>query len=86
MTFKEACWLTLASMGAGLMLATFAILKSPFNALTSLIAVFITIYYFRHFERRGLRIGYVIFTILYFLLFIIMVSVYQYYQGVGPSV
>ncbi|WP_438351465.1 hypothetical protein ACP8HI_12950 [Paenibacillus sp. FA6] len=86
MTFKEACWLTLASMGAGMMLGSFALLKSPFNALTSLIAVVITIYYFRHFERRGLRIGYVVFSLLYFILFIFMVSVYQYYQGVVPAV
>ncbi|MNP07348.1 hypothetical protein D3C76_993690 [compost metagenome] len=86
MTFKEAFWLTLASMGAGMMLGTFSILQSPFNAITSIIAVFITIYYFRNFERKGLRIGYVIFTVLYFLLFIFMVSVYQYYQGNVPAV
>ena len=85
MTFKEACWLTLASMGAGMMLGAFTLIKSPFNTLVSLIAVVITIYYFRNFERRGLRIGYVIFTLLYFFLFIFMVAVYQYYQsGFAP--
>lgn len=78
MTFKEALWLTLASMAAGLLLGSFSILQSPFNALTSLVAIAITVYYFRNFERKGLRIGYIILTVLYFVLFLFVVSVYKF--------
>ncbi|GIO55457.1 hypothetical protein ACTHSJ_01585 [Paenibacillus cellulositrophicus] len=80
MKFKDALYLTLASIGTGLLLGIFSILKSPFNAIASLIAVVLAIYYFRKNERKGLRIGYVIFSILYYLLFIFMLSVYQFYQ------
>lgn len=78
MTFKQALWLTFASMGAGMLLGTFSVLKTPLNALTSLLAVVITIYFFRHFEQKGMRIGYIVLTVLYFVLFIFMVSVYKF--------
>lgn len=80
MKFRDSLWLTLASLGTGLLLGIFSILKSPFNAVASLIAVVLALYYFRKNERKGLRIGYVVFSILYYLLFIFMLSVYQFYQ------
>ncbi|MGF7048519.1 multisubunit Na+/H+ antiporter MnhE subunit [Paenibacillus sp. DS2015] len=80
MTLKESLWLTLASLGTGSLLGIFSLLKSPFNVIASLLAMMIAIYYFRNFERKGLRIGYVVVAILYYIVFLFMVSVYKYNQ------
>lgn len=80
MKFKEAVWLSLASSTTGLLLAIFSLLKAPFNAITSLLAIVITIYYFKNNDRKGLRIGFVVFAILYYVFFIFLVAVYRFNQ------
>ncbi|MCK6077436.1 hypothetical protein [Paenibacillus silvae] len=78
MTFKETLWTMAASLVTGLVLALFAVLQAPYNALTSLIGVAVVIMYFRKFDRKGLRITFVVFSILYYLMSVFMIAVYQY--------
>ncbi|WP_308723158.1 hypothetical protein [Paenibacillus polysaccharolyticus] len=78
MTFKETLLTMAGSMITGLVLALFSVLHAPFNALTSLIGVAVVIMYFRKFDRKGHRITFVIFSILYYLMSVFMIAVYQY--------
>ncbi|MEY8746578.1 hypothetical protein AB9M62_46215 [Bacillales bacterium AN1005] len=67
-----------ASLVTGLVLALFAVVQSPFNAFTSLLGVGIVILYFRKFDRTRLRVTFVIFSILYYLMSVFMIAVYQF--------
>ncbi|MFC9710177.1 hypothetical protein JNUCC31_03915 [Paenibacillus sp. JNUCC31] len=78
MNLKETLWTMAASLVTGLVLALFAVIQSPYNAITSLIGVGVVIMYFRKFERTGLRVTFVIFGILYYLLSVFMIAAYQY--------
>ncbi|APO46736.1 hypothetical protein NSQ20_21580 [Paenibacillus sp. FSL K6-1122] len=78
MTLKETLWTMAASLVTGLVLALFAVIQSPFNAITSLIGVGVVIMYFRKFDRTGHRVTFVIFGILYYLLSVFMIAAYQY--------
>lgn len=78
MTLKETLWTMVASLVTGLVLALFAVIQSPFNAITSLIGVGVVIMYFRKFDRTGHRVTFVIFGILYYLLSVFMIGAYQY--------
>ncbi len=81
MKLTEALWMTVASMVTGVILSCFSLVKSPWNALLSLVAVLIVLFYFRKNERRGLRIGFVISSVLYYILFIFILSAYLYARG-----
>ncbi|ETT44891.1 putative membrane protein [Paenibacillus sp. DS2363] len=78
MNLKETLWTMAASLVTGLVLALFAVIQSPFNAITSLIGVGVVIMYFRKFDRTGHRVTFVIFGILYYLLSVFMIAAYQY--------
>ncbi|MCW3791133.1 hypothetical protein OM416_06035 [Paenibacillus sp. LS1] len=78
MTLKETLWTMAASLATGLVLALFAVIQSPYNAITSLIGVGVVIMYFRKFDRTGHRVTFVIFGILYYLLSVFMIAAYQY--------
>ncbi|UOK62005.1 hypothetical protein MT997_27040 [Paenibacillus sp. OVF10] len=78
MTLRETLWTMAASLVTGLVLALFAVIQSPFNAITSLIGVGVVIMYFRKFDRTGHRVTFVIFSILYYVLSVFMIAVYQY--------
>ncbi|WKL02898.1 hypothetical protein Q0F98_03465 [Paenibacillus amylolyticus] len=78
MTLKETLWTMAASLVTGLVLALFAVIQSPFNAITSLIGVGVVIMYFRKFDRTGHQVTFVIFSILYYVLSVFMIAVYQY--------
>lgn len=73
--------MTLASMMTGLTLSCFSLVKTPWNAILSLLAVLIVLFYFRKNERRGLRIGFVVCSVLYYILFIFILSAYLYVHG-----
>ncbi|PNQ83725.1 hypothetical protein [Paenibacillus polymyxa] len=81
MKLTEALWMTLASMLTGLTLSCFSLVKTPWNAILSLLAVLIVLFYFRKNERRGLRIGFVVSSVLYYILFIFILSAYLYVRG-----
>ncbi|ASR46929.1 hypothetical protein B4V02_09685 [Paenibacillus kribbensis] len=81
MKLTEALWMTAASMATGLTLSSFSLVKAPWNALLSLFAVLIALFYFRKNERRGLRIGFVVCSVLYYFLFIFILSAYLYVRG-----
>lgn len=78
MGLKETLWTMAASLVTGLVLALFAVIQSPYNALTSLIGVGVVIMYFRKFDRTRSRVTFVIFSILYYLLSVFMIAVYQF--------
>lgn len=78
MNLRETLWTMGASLVTGLVLALFAVVQSPFNAIMSLVGVGVVIMYFRKFDRTGLRVTFVIFSILYYLLSVFMIAVYQY--------
>ncbi|CAH1208399.1 MULTISPECIES: hypothetical protein [Paenibacillus] len=78
MNLRETLWTMGASLATGLVLALFAVVQSPFNAIMSLVGVGVVIMYFRKFDRTGLRVTFVIFSILYYLLSVFMIAVYQY--------
>ena len=78
MTFKEAMWTSLISLVTGTLLGSFALLPSPINAVVSLLGVILVIWFFRKFERKGIRITFVIFTAVYYLLFILLWSAYTF--------
>ncbi|MCP1185582.1 MULTISPECIES: hypothetical protein [unclassified Paenibacillus] len=78
MTLKETLWTMAASLVTGLVLALFAVIQSPYNAITSLIGVGVVIMYFRKFDRTGHRVTFVIFGILYYLMSVFMIAAYQY--------
>ncbi|KQY87582.1 MULTISPECIES: hypothetical protein [Paenibacillus] len=78
MNLKETLWTMAASLVTGLVLALFAVVQSPFNAFTSLLGVGIVILYFRKFDRTRLRVTFVIFSILYYLMSVFMIAVYQF--------
>ncbi|WFR65386.1 hypothetical protein P9222_16445 [Paenibacillus amylolyticus] len=78
MTLEETLWTMAASLVTGLVLALFAVIQSPYNAITSLIGVGVVIMYFRKFDRTGHRVTFVIFGILYYLMSVFMIAAYQY--------
>ncbi|PAF30102.1 hypothetical protein [Paenibacillus sp. 7516] len=78
MGLKETLWTMAASLVTGLVLALFAVIQSPYNALTSLIGVGVVIMYFRKFDRTRSRVTFAIFSILYYLLSVFMIAVYQF--------
>ncbi|MDO7905241.1 hypothetical protein Q5741_02290 [Paenibacillus sp. JX-17] len=80
MNLKDAAWMTLASTVTGLILSLFSFLKMPYNALLALVALAVIVFYFRRNDSRKLRVGFIIFTVLYFILFIFLISVAQYYN------
>lgn len=77
---KNTFWVALYSFLCGVSLGVYTILKTPFNLLGSLMAIFIAIFFFRKFPLLWMRVLFVIFTILYFLLFIILLTMAQYVQ------
>jgi lysylphosphatidylglycerol synthetase-like protein (DUF2156 family) len=85
MKLKESLWMALASMGTGLILSLFSVVRMPLSALLSLTAVALIIFYFRKNERRALRIGFIIFSVLFYFLFIFLIAVYFYTTSHLPS-
>lgn len=86
MTLKEALWTSLGSLVTGTLLGSFALLPSPINALVSILGIILVIWFFRKFERKGIRITFVIFTALYYFLFILLWSAYTFVKMNPPQV
>ncbi|GAK39808.1 hypothetical protein PUW24_25665 [Paenibacillus urinalis] len=76
MTLKEALWTSLASMVTGILLGSFTLLPSPINAVVSLLGIILVIWFFKKFDKKSVRISFIIFTVLYFILFIFILSAY----------
>ncbi|MCM3784212.1 hypothetical protein M3231_14605 [Neobacillus mesonae] len=87
MTLKEALWTSLASLVTGILLGSFTLLPSPINAVVSLLGVIFVIWFFKKFEKKSVRISFIVFTVLYFIMFIFVLSVYIFVtdhpQGLG---
>ncbi|MET3210542.1 UNVERIFIED_CONTAM: hypothetical protein ABIC26_003503 [Paenibacillus sp. PvR008] len=47
MKLTEALWMTVASMATGVTLRCLSLVKAPWNAFLSLVAVLIVLFYFR---------------------------------------
>ncbi|MCM3126373.1 MULTISPECIES: hypothetical protein [unclassified Paenibacillus] len=76
MTLKEALWTSLASLVTGILLGSFTLLPSPINAVVSLLGVILVIWFFKKFDKKSVRISFIVFTVLYFILFIFVLSAY----------
>ncbi|MFD1138477.1 hypothetical protein [Paenibacillus urinalis] len=76
MTLKEALWTSLASMVTGILLGSFTLLPSPINAVVSLLGIIFVIWFFKKFDKKSVRISFIVFTVLYFILFIFILSAY----------
>ncbi|MFD2702342.1 hypothetical protein ACFSVM_17915 [Paenibacillus shunpengii] len=76
MTLKEALWTSLASMVTGILLGSFTLLPSPINAVVSLLGIILVIWFFKKFDKKSVRISFIVFTVLYFILFIFILSAY----------
>ncbi|WP_018756533.1 hypothetical protein [Paenibacillus terrigena] len=73
-----ALWLIVASLLSGILLGTYTLMASPANLICSLLALVITIYFFRKYERLAIRIWYVVLSIIFFLLFIVVITMIQF--------
>ncbi|GGN95954.1 hypothetical protein [Saccharibacillus kuerlensis] len=81
MNLKSTLMLALVTSVVGLMVAVFAFLPVPFNALLGLLAAGLVIWYFRKTEGRGARIAFIIWTVVYFLFFTVLIAAIRYRMG-----
>ncbi|WP_172250093.1 hypothetical protein [Saccharibacillus deserti] len=81
MNFKSTLMLALISSVTGLLVAVFAFLPTPFNALVGLLTAGLVIWYFRKIEGRGARIAFIIWTVVYFLFFTVLIAAVRYRMG-----
>ncbi|NGZ74009.1 hypothetical protein [Saccharibacillus alkalitolerans] len=79
--FKSTLMLALVTSVSGLLIAIFAFLPVPFNALVGLLAAGLVVWYFRKIETRGGRISFVVWTLVYFLFFTVLISAIRYRMG-----
>lgn len=76
MKFKTTLWVILYALMAGGSLAIFSTLTEFIKYIFSLLAIYIGIRFFRRFETIGLRISFVVLSIvMYFVVVIIIVII-----------
>ncbi|NMM51346.1 hypothetical protein [Paenibacillus aquistagni] len=78
MNWKSALLAGFWSFAVGTLIGMYAFVQTPFNILCSVGALLLAILYFRKYQTRGMRIAFVLLVIVYFLLFILMMSFYIY--------
>jgi hypothetical protein len=79
-------WLLLFSFCAGLLLALFALVNGILKFVFSLGALYVGILYFRRQESVGMRIGFVVLSIVFFIIMTIVLTAIMYVQGkIGPT-
>jgi hypothetical protein len=84
--FKTVMWLLLFSFCAGLLLALFALVNGILKFVFSLGALYVGILYFRRQESVGMRIGFVVLSIVFFIIMTIVLTAIMYVQGkMGPT-
>ncbi|CAM3306783.1 MULTISPECIES: hypothetical protein [Saccharibacillus] len=81
MNLKSTLMLALVTSVTGLLIALFAFLPTPFNALVGLLTAGLVIWYFRKLEGRGPKIGFIIWTVVYFLFFTVLIAMVRYQMG-----
>ncbi|GGD64984.1 hypothetical protein [Paenibacillus nasutitermitis] len=75
---KSGLLILIYSLGAGLMLSLFSTFNSGFNIVFSLLALGIGILFFRKFPKIGSRIIFIVLSVFFFLLFVIIIAVINY--------
>ncbi|SDW59606.1 hypothetical protein [Paenibacillus sp. CF384] len=75
---KKGLLCTLFSLGCGLMLAIFPNVKTGVNFLFSILALVIAIFYFKQFTSLRSRIVFGVMSLLFFLIFTIVIAVVLY--------
>ena len=78
---KSTLMLALVTSAVGLLIAVFAILPTPFNALVGLAAAGLVIWYFRRLDTTGQKIGFIIWAVVYFLFFTVLITAVRYRMG-----
>ncbi|MCQ4085995.1 hypothetical protein [Saccharibacillus sp. JS10] len=79
--FKSTLMLALITSFVGLLVAIFAFLPVPFNALVGLLAAGLVVWYFRKLEERGQKILFIVFVVIYFLFFTVLITSVRYGMG-----
>ncbi|CAM4298074.1 MULTISPECIES: hypothetical protein [Saccharibacillus] len=79
--FKSTLMLALITSVVGLLIAVFAFLPVPFNALVGLLAAGLVVWYFRKLEERGPKIMFIVFVVVYFLFFTVLIASIRYRMG-----
>ena len=76
--FKNGLLILVYSIGAGLMLAIFSMVKGSFNLVFSLLALVIGILFFRKFPAISSRIVFILLAILFFFVTVVVVTTIQF--------
>ncbi|WP_195572975.1 hypothetical protein [Paenibacillus sp. 1001270B_150601_E10] len=84
MNWKNALLAGFWSFAVGTLVGMYAFIQPPFNILCSVGALLLVIFFFRKFQTRGIRIAFVLLSIVYFILFIFMMSFYLYTIQMQP--
>ncbi|OPA78589.1 hypothetical protein BVG16_12045 [Paenibacillus selenitireducens] len=77
----KALWLILSSLLCGVLIGMYSLIPSPANLIFSLGALILSIYFFRKFERLSSRIWYVVLSIVFYLLFIVILTMIQFIKA-----
>ncbi|OMF37513.1 hypothetical protein BK133_05515 [Paenibacillus sp. FSL H8-0548] len=86
---KTTFWLLGYAFLTGLMLTVFSLIEEFYRYLFSLLALYLGIRFFRRFETLGLRIGYFVLSVIFYLLIAVIVSMFIYvkqYSDTLPGV
>lgn len=73
-------WLILSSLLCGVILGMFSLLRSPTNLIFSFGAIILSIYIFRKYERLAPRIWYGVLSIVFYLIFIVVLTMIRFVQ------
>ncbi|MCQ6560344.1 hypothetical protein [Paenibacillus mendelii] len=75
---KNSFLVALFSFGCGLMLAIFPFINSPTNLVFSILALIIGIFFFKRFPGIGIRIVFIVLSLLFFLLVTVIITMVIY--------
>ncbi|GIP14483.1 hypothetical protein J40TS1_01250 [Paenibacillus montaniterrae] len=76
--FKTALWVLFYAILAGGSLSLFSLIPSLIKYIFSLLTIYIGIRFFRRFETIGLRIVFIVLSIIMYFLFVIIVTAIQF--------
>ncbi|MCG7407595.1 hypothetical protein MH117_09180 [Paenibacillus sp. ACRRX] len=76
MTWRTALTTGFFSFLCGTLVGWYAFLPMPFNLLSSVGALIAGVWFFRKFDSRKMRIAFIVLSIFYMVLFLILMSLY----------
>jgi hypothetical protein len=76
--FATAMWVLWYAVLAGASLALFSLIPSLIKYIFSLLTIYIGIRFFRRFETLGLRITFIVLSIVLYFVFVVITTLIQY--------